>query len=487
MLATLLATMILPACREPGVRRKQVDLLGEEWPGQAIAYHGYREGQAPGSGMRPSQEEVAQDLRILARNWSLLRVYAADRHGEDILEVIRREGLDLEVMLGIWLDREPGAEESNRQAIAEGIRLANEYRDVVVAVNVGNEVLIEWTAHPVREEQVVRYVREVKAGVAQPVTVADNYVWWRDHGAALAREVDFITIHTYPLWERKDIDEGLSYTIENYESVRAAHPGKTVVIGEAGWATYTEGNLHVPRGGDERKQARYYEELTRWARENGIVVFFFEAFDEPWKGTGTEGHWGLFTADRKAKTAMQALYPELRPEGPTSPGYPEEIGSAGPDVAVALRAEFAAALRDGSVNPLGPGISAFEVVPAEGAEGETALRIDFTGESWAGVYFILGAHDASAAETVAMQLRLPAEVAGLELKLEGPETIAQSVNLMEHAVAGGNEGWRTFAVPLTEFSEIDLSQVGRLGLWNPSDESGAFVPCEVVLDDIRFE
>ena len=73
----------------------------------------------------------------------------------------------------------------------------------------------------------IRYVREVKAGVHQPVTVADNYVWWRDYGAALAREVDFITMHTYPLWERKDIDEGLSFTIENYESVRAAHPRQT--------------------------------------------------------------------------------------------------------------------------------------------------------------------------------------------------------------------------------------------------------------------
>ena len=40
--------------------------------------------------------------------------------------------------------------------------------------------------------------------------------------------------------------------------------------------------------------------LTDWAKKNGVTVFVFEAFDEPWKGTGTEGHWGLFTVDRKA-------------------------------------------------------------------------------------------------------------------------------------------------------------------------------------------
>ena len=309
ILLAILAALLAAGCQAPGGQERseapgpvnRLDLPGDGWQGHAIAYSGYRDGQSPDGGELPSQDQVEEDLRLLARNWGLIRVYAADRHGEDVLEVIRREKIDLGVMLGIWLAREPGAEQRNARQIAEGIRLANEYIDIVAAVNVGNEVLIEWTAHPVREEQVIRYVREVKAGVTQPVTVADNYVWWRDHGAALAREVDFITMHSYPLWEGKDIDQGLSYTVANYEDVRAAHPDRTIVIGEAGWATYTEGNLHVPRGGDERKQQRYFEELTDWARENRVTVFFFEAFDEPWKGTGTEGHWGLFTADRKAQ------------------------------------------------------------------------------------------------------------------------------------------------------------------------------------------
>lgn len=41
----------------------------------------------------------------------------------------------------------------------------------------------------------------------------------------------------------------------------------------------------------------------------GIDVFFFEAFDEPWKPdsigdngkAADETHWGMYTADRKAK------------------------------------------------------------------------------------------------------------------------------------------------------------------------------------------
>ena len=59
----------------------------------------------------------------------------------------------------------------------------------------------------------------------------------------------------------------------------------------------------------------------KWSEENKIIVFNFSAFDEPWKGTGTEGHWGLFSEGRKAKLVMEELYPELKSDTPTSPSY----------------------------------------------------------------------------------------------------------------------------------------------------------------------
>jgi hypothetical protein len=42
-----------------------------------------------------------------------------------------------------------------------------------------------------------------------------------------------------------------------------------------------------------------------------ITTFFFEAFDEDWKGDenplGAEKHWGLFTVQRRPKLALQDL------------------------------------------------------------------------------------------------------------------------------------------------------------------------------------
>jgi exo-beta-1,3-glucanase (GH17 family) len=47
-----------------------------------------------------------------------------------------------------------------------------------------------------------------------------------------------------------------------------------------------------------------------WSKEMNITNFFFEAFDEDWKGNpdnplGAEKHWGLYTVDRKPKLVMQ--------------------------------------------------------------------------------------------------------------------------------------------------------------------------------------
>ena len=299
----------------------KIDLTRQEWFGNALCYSGYREGQHPDSGKYPSQAQILEDVKIIEKHFTLIRTYGSDQHSEDVLAVIRREKIGLKVMLGAWLSAEPGNEKNNARQVENCIRLANEYSDVVVAVSVGNEILVDWSNHKVPEDRVIQYVKQVKAAVKVPVTVDDDFMGWLNHASRLVNEVDFIATHMYPLWGKHDIDSGLAVTVKLYNMVKAAFPGKPIAIGEAGWATYTVGELHAPRAGDEKKQKRYFEELTAWARQNNVTVFFFEAFDEPWKGEGTEGHWGLFSVGRKAKLAMQQWYPELMPDGPTSPSY----------------------------------------------------------------------------------------------------------------------------------------------------------------------
>ncbi|MDH3408308.1 MAG: glycosyl hydrolase [Gammaproteobacteria bacterium] len=296
----------------------------------AVAYSGFREGQHPNRGdgaVNPSNEEILEDLEILvAYGFDLIRLYDTYENSVTTLELIRENDLPIKVLLGIWLQAEISNHEgcawldepipdaqlaantlANAADVQRGIELANEFADIVVAVNVGNEALVDWNDHMVSLENVIEYVRQVKAAIGQPVTVADNYEWWIRDGAPLAAEVDFLGIHTYPAWEEKTIDEALSYTIENMERVHAALPDKPMAILEAGWASVA---IEFGDRSSEANQSRYFGELKDWASETNTTVFFFEAFDEPWKGDpnnplGAEKHWGLFTVDRSPKQVLK--------------------------------------------------------------------------------------------------------------------------------------------------------------------------------------
>ncbi len=322
--AALLCAMVLgfPALAEGAhVPKTSPDLTVQKWYGNAIDYSGYREGQTPKLKKFPTQAQILEDLKILKRNWKLILLYGGDQHSRDVLEVIQKNKLGIKVVVGLWLDGHPGFEAENAEQVATAIELANRYPKIVLAVNVGNEILVTWSDHKLTEDKAIEYVEQVRKAVKCPVTVADDFLYWRQPEAKLADHVDFIIMHAYPMWGHEDIDTAMASTIKDFESVRKAHPGKTIVIGEAGWASYSVGDQHVPRAGDEVKQKRYYEGLNAWSKANNVTTFYFEAFDEPWKGTGTEGHWGLFSVDRKAKLAMQVLYPDLMPTGPTSPSY----------------------------------------------------------------------------------------------------------------------------------------------------------------------
>lgn len=292
---------------------------------KAICYSGYRDGQSPESGEIPSYEQVRQDLLILQGQWQSLRLYASDAHSETVLSVIKNEGMPFDVMLGAYITAEVDNPEcpwggvyppeqllankqDNKAQILRLIELANTYANIVSSVSIGNEASVSWTDHMVTTDSLVRYARLLKGGVAQPVTFCENYVPWLDKLRPLAEELDVISIHTYPVWEYKSIEEGLAYTIENYNAVAQAYPDKQVVITEAGWATQTNGLGIDSHNVNQEFQRRYYQELMNWAEKEQVLVYYFEAFDENWKGSNDplepEKHWGLFRADRTPKLAL---------------------------------------------------------------------------------------------------------------------------------------------------------------------------------------
>lgn len=291
----------------------------------AICYSGFRNGQQPG-GINPSYEEVKEDLLLLQTHWKYLRLYDCDEHASTVIKVIQNEKLDFKLMLGAYIVAEMNNHgcpwnggiyeehqlEENKHTndikIQRLIDWANQYPEIIFTVSLGNEACVDWTDHFVPVERVVSFAKKVKKNIKQPVTFCENYVPWLNYLKPLVEVIDFISIHTYPVWEYKHIHEAVEYTISNYEAVAKLFPTIPVVITEAGWATNSHGIGINTEQVNEENQKIYYEELMEWSTKNKVLTFFFEAFDEQWKGSSDpmepEKHWGLFKTDRTPKLVL---------------------------------------------------------------------------------------------------------------------------------------------------------------------------------------
>ncbi|MGC9361655.1 MAG: glycosyl hydrolase family 17 [Candidatus Syntrophosphaera sp.] len=307
---------------EPFVEREFDPSLDGKWIGQAASYGCYRPGQSPG-GVGPSRAEIKEDLDLIKQHWNLIRVYNADDDTKRILEVIQENSLPIKLMLGIWLEKEENdsqAQRRNQENVIRGIHLANQYSDIVIAVNVGNETQVYWSWHKMKSEALIRYIRAVRSFVSVPVTTADDYDFWLDpESVAVADEVDFIVTHIHPLWNGKTLDNAIDWLDQTLARVKSAHQGKLIVLGETGWATKydpekkgegEQGTL-IKGEVDEAAQERFLIELDEWVQEKRTITFLFEVFDEPWKGGGEasgpneiEKNWGVFHADRQPKDSF---------------------------------------------------------------------------------------------------------------------------------------------------------------------------------------
>lgn len=307
---------------EPFAQRKFDPYLSGKWIGNAVSYGCYRSGQEPGK-RGPSEEEILQDLTIVQKYWNLIRVYNADDDTERILKVISEHKLPVRMMLGIWLANEtdhPEQKNVNIENVLRGIELANRFKDIVIAINVGNETQVYWSWHKMDVHYLINYIRTIRRYTDQPVTTADDYNFWnKPEAAAVADEVDFIVTHIYPLWNGQTLRTAIDWMDSTFKDIVDQYPDMQIVLGETGWAT--EYNADKKGPGEEgtlikgeiglAAQEKYLLLHNDWVNNNRVTTFLFEAFDEPWKGGGEssepnviEKHWGVFYADRTPKASF---------------------------------------------------------------------------------------------------------------------------------------------------------------------------------------
>ena len=340
--------LILIGCGGGGVvpsNGVQVRALSAEFgTRKAVSYSPYRSTSTDGNNFQNevvTTANVLQDLRLLQDGgFTLIRLFnSSDAMAKVVLETIKNNNLDIKVMLGVWIQSgNPGG--INEAEIVRAVSLANNYKSIVLALSVGNETMVNWSFNPVSVADMVKYINAVRSQVTQPVTTDDNWAFFakasnNQDPKAVLNAVDFVAMHTYPLadsvhdankwnWQQTDkpanlraeamMDAAIAAAKSDFNAVRSymdslGLTNTPIVIGETGWKAVASGGENYRAHPVNQKM--YFDRLTAWSNSSAAAkpksIFYFEAFDEPWKKA--DDKWGLFNVDRKARYVVQSLYP----------------------------------------------------------------------------------------------------------------------------------------------------------------------------------
>jgi exo-beta-1,3-glucanase (GH17 family)/cellulose synthase/poly-beta-1,6-N-acetylglucosamine synthase-like glycosyltransferase len=266
-----------------------------------------------------ARADLEKDMSAIAGFADGVRTYSTLGSQGQAAEIAAAKGLD--VTLGVWLSRDAAR---NEQEVARAIALAKSVRGVRRIV-VGNETLLR---ADLTDAELAGFIKRVRAAVPRSIKVGTADVWSEMVKAnATVAASDFMGVHVLPYWEGVPADKALTWIRDRLDSVRKAHPGKKLFVGEVGWPSGGE-NFHDAYP-TPQAQAAVVRGFAAEAGALGIDYNVVEAFDGVWKSTieGSPGpSWGVLDADRAPKWAMS---------GAVGPSYGDRVG-AGVALAVGL-------------------------------------------------------------------------------------------------------------------------------------------------------
>jgi exo-beta-1,3-glucanase (GH17 family)/cellulose synthase/poly-beta-1,6-N-acetylglucosamine synthase-like glycosyltransferase len=313
---TVAAVVALVVCVHAGLwalLHRQHSVATVDVPLASVSYSPFTRSQHPDHGDRPTAQQIRADLKLISPYTNAIRTYSSTG-GVELVPAIAAE-FGLKVTLGIWIDKD---ERRNEREIQSAIALARRYSNID-AIVVGNEVMLRADKSV---DDLIGIIRRVKRQSPVPVTTGETFDVWlgiadpkkpdeaiekAEAATKLASAVDFIAAHILPYWGGTPVDKAVEETILTYNKLRAAHPGKRIVIAEFGWPS---GGYNMHRADPGRiEQAMVLRDFVARAEAYGIDYNVIEAFDQPWKTNegGVGMYWGMFDASRNAKFAWSGV------------------------------------------------------------------------------------------------------------------------------------------------------------------------------------
>lgn len=264
-----------------------------------LGFSPFTMGGNPNDGDLATIEQVASHLQIAAPYTEWIRTYGMSG-GLSAAGQIAQE-LDVKAALGAWIDSNDASNNTELDALIAAAKAGN----VDIAV-VGNEVLHR---HDLPLADLVALIYEFRNAVPEvPVTTAEVYSQWITN-PELVDACDLLFVHCYPFWEGVGIDAASGALHAQYGLVETVANGKSVVVAETGWPS--SGGPIGAAVPSEDNAARYFLEASSWADSMNVQMFYFSAFDEPFKTDEPQGvgpHWGLFDGQLSLKPDRNLVF-----------------------------------------------------------------------------------------------------------------------------------------------------------------------------------
>ncbi|EMD00726.1 glycoside hydrolase family 17 protein [Baudoinia panamericana UAMH 10762] len=248
---------------------------------------------------------------------TIVRGYAASdcNCAQQILPAAQKKGF--KVILGVWPDTD-ASYEADKSAIQQ---YAEQYPNQVYAVTVGSETLYRGNF---TGQQLLEKINDVKSVVPTGVKVgtADSWNKYADGtaDAVIKGGVDILLANAFSYWQGSQVGQGATYTyfddmqqaIGHIQTVSGSLDAIEIWNGETGWPT-NGGTNYGAATASTQLASQFYSQAVCGLLDWGVNVFYFEAFDEPWKPTSIgdngqaqdETHWGAMNADRSKKFSLQ--------------------------------------------------------------------------------------------------------------------------------------------------------------------------------------
>jgi GPH family glycoside/pentoside/hexuronide:cation symporter len=249
-------------------------------------------GQDPNAGTIVPDAQLQYLVSDAAQYATWIRTFGTSNTFQQAGLYIHQSGA--KAMIGAYLanPNTSAVVQSNQQELDRLVAMANAGQTDIVTV--GNETLLTGA---LTESQLLTYIASVKAQVPASVQVSTVETWniLVAHPNVI-NAVDVVLANIYPFWEDSPATNALATLQLDYAQILRASGSKELMIAETGWPSSGSPSSQAPAAiPSSANQLAYFLAAEQWARQNNVVIIWFEAFSEPWKANYNDyPSWGIF-------------------------------------------------------------------------------------------------------------------------------------------------------------------------------------------------